>query len=315
VVLPLHKTFATRSQLTASYPLVGGIGYGRLRLSLIFRSVYLQLPRPLTGWNTGTLEVSPLASGDLPNELQQCRLVFRTLYAKRKMLPSPSNPGEWNRKQRDRPIRLAVCRRYASCLLVQFRKYSIGPDTTAAWAVLWFKEIVDDEEMEVELKVRKGEDMKRAVNNCVEVGEIVGTLKLKLRFWPGLSGYHTSIASSDADMRDVMEVLEAAEDAREVDEYCSDVSTTSSSSSGSEHDDGGDDDGKRGFVDELREYKHRRKDLHRRHRGLMQFRAARKVAWIGHGMKERSHEIGEDVKARWNHRSGSPEGGKVETEV
>jgi hypothetical protein len=230
------------------------------------------------------------------------------------MLPSPTNTGEWNRKQRDRPIRLAVCKRYASCLLVQFRKYSIGPDTTVAWAVLWFKEIPDDEEMEVELKVRRGGDMKRAISNCVEVGEVVGVLKLKLRFWPGLSGYHTSIA--DADMHDVMEVLGAAEDAREVDEYCSDVSASSSSSSGgSDNDDDDNNEGKRGFRDELREYKHHRKDLHRRHRGLMQFRTARKVAWIGHGLKERGHEFGENVKARLNHRSGCPEGGKVETEV
>ncbi|KAA8903088.1 hypothetical protein FN846DRAFT_908234 [Sphaerosporella brunnea] len=296
VVLPLHRVFSNRSQVTSSYPLVGGIGYGRLRLSLIFRSVYLQLPRPLAGWNTGTLEMFPHASASgLPNDLLQCRLLFRTLYAKRKMFASSSNPGEWNRKHLDLPILLA---------------YSIGPDTTPAWAVLWLKDIVDDEMMELELPVCRGH-MKRAVNNCVSEGEVIGSLRLKLRFWPGLSGYHQSVAGADWDMRDVMEMLEAAEDAREVEEYCSDVSMSSSSDS----DSGEEDDWKRRFKDELKEYKHKHKDLHRRHRGLMQFRAARKFAWIRHGIKERGYEIGHETKARWKHRSGYPDGGEMETEV
>ncbi|KAF8253956.1 hypothetical protein K440DRAFT_618525 [Wilcoxina mikolae CBS 423.85] len=324
VVVPLPKIFSSRSQLTSSFPLTGGIGYGRLRLSLSFRSVQLRLPPQLLGWNIGTLEIFPhaTASENLPDGLKTNRLVFRTLYGKRKLFPDSSSPGTWNRKRRERPIRLAVCKRYASCLLVQFRQYSIGPDTTSAFCTLWFKDPCDNEEVELELPVRRkiGDAMHRAVRNAVDEGEVVGSLKLRLRYYPGLSGYHQSLASSDKDIADVMEVLDAAEDAKEVESIPSVDSSSSSSSSSDDDDDSVNedskyDDGKRGFKDELKEYKQNRKDLHRRHRGLMQWQAARKLAWVGREMKERGHELSTDVKGKLKHRSGRGDGDKVEMEV
>lgn len=329
VVVPLHKIFSTRSQLTASYPLTGGIGFGRLRLSLAFRSVQLRLPRQLLGWSYGTLEISPpaVASDDLSADLRANRLVFRTLYGKRKLFPeSPSTSSTtWTRGRRERPLRLAVCGRYASCLLVQFRKYSIGPDTTSAFGVLWFKDLCDDDEVEVHLPVRRksGGNMHRAVRNAVgdgAEGGIAGTVKLKLRFHPGLSGYHQPLAggASDHNMTEVMEILDAAEDAKEIEVFPLSTAAASSSSDDSSSDgerlgETKDNDGGGGFKDELKEYKRDRKDLHRRHRGLMQWQAARKLAWVGREMKERGHELSADVKGKLKHRPGGED--KVETEV
>ncbi|KAG6871698.1 hypothetical protein C0995_001219 [Termitomyces sp. Mi166 len=49
VVLPFQTLFTHHgtSHLTDSFPLVGGTGYGRMRISLTFRSVQLQLSPPL----------------------------------------------------------------------------------------------------------------------------------------------------------------------------------------------------------------------------------------------------------------------------
>lgn len=210
---------------------------------------------------SGTLEAFPHASASsgIPHDLAQRRLVFRTLYGKRKMFPDSDAPKEWNRKRRDSPLRLPVCTRYASCLLVQFRKYSLGPGTTPAFTVLWLKDIADSEEVDIELPVRKG-NLKRAVKNADSEGEQVGTLKLRVKFWPGLSGYHQHIAAADKDMADVMQVLKAAEDAKAVGEH--DSGTSSSPDSSDEDDNDYDDtrksnadhdDGKRGFKDELKE--------------------------------------------------------------
>jgi hypothetical protein len=38
------------------YPLDGGIGFGRIRISLLFRSIETRLPPNLLGWNVGTFE-------------------------------------------------------------------------------------------------------------------------------------------------------------------------------------------------------------------------------------------------------------------
>ena len=323
VVVPVHHIFSTRSQITTAYPLTGGIGYGRLRLSLSFRSVRLSLPPNLLGWNTGTLELQPHATcSNLPSEFTNCRLVFRTLYAKRKLFPDSSSSGTWDRKGSDRPLRLAVCKRYGSCLLVQFRKYSVGPDTTAAFAVLWFKDIADDVETPVTLGVYKNTDkaMRRAVSNTVDgPGDKIGELSLTLQFYPGLSGYHQTLASSDKDLSKVMAVLDAVEDAKEQTEGVSSASTSESDSSDSDSDisrhrqEDSDDDGKRGLKDELKEYKKNKKDLHRRHRGLMQWSGARKVAWMGRGVKEKGHELGQSVKGKF--KGGGLKREKVEHEV
>lgn len=98
------------------------MGYGRLKFTLIFRSVQVQLPKRLLGWDVGTLEIQPNlyavttsalsgvdgggttpvvveGAGDgamgkkggsgkvLPSDLAGCHLVLRTRYGKGKMLP------------------------------------------------------------------------------------------------------------------------------------------------------------------------------------------------------------------------------------
>ncbi|KAI5788385.1 hypothetical protein EDC01DRAFT_659889 [Geopyxis carbonaria] len=326
VVLPLSQLFKHRSQITASYPLVGGIGHGRIRLKLLFRSVKVSLPRELIGWDLGTLEVLPggASSSDLPSDLTSCRLVFRTLYGKGKMLPRSSEPGHWDRKN-SRPLRLAVQKRYGSCISIKFRKRLVGPDTTPAFATFWLKDIPDDEEITVNVPVLRihDADFDRAVKDTVvPQGEPTGSLQLRLRFHPGLSGYHQSLASKDPDMADVMAVLDAAEDSKESEfDNFSDYSGSSSSSDSDSDssvdtkDDGRKDNEKCGIKDELKDYKKNRHEMHRRHRGLMQWKGVRNLAWIKNEIEEKGEGLGQKVKRRWKHQAPKGDGGKVETEV
>jgi Ca2+-dependent lipid-binding protein len=57
-VVPLRLTdiLQTSSQATRWYPLDGGIGFGRIRISLLFRSVETRLPPNMLGWEVGTFE-------------------------------------------------------------------------------------------------------------------------------------------------------------------------------------------------------------------------------------------------------------------
>src|SRR6201996_886422 len=56
VPLKLSDILDTSSQVTRWYPLDGGIGFGRVRISLLFRSVETRLPTNLLGWDVGTFE-------------------------------------------------------------------------------------------------------------------------------------------------------------------------------------------------------------------------------------------------------------------
>lgn len=56
VPLKLSDILETSSQVTRWYPLDGGIGFGRIRISLLFRNIETRLPPNLLGWDVGTCE-------------------------------------------------------------------------------------------------------------------------------------------------------------------------------------------------------------------------------------------------------------------
>ena len=313
VILPLPEILKHRSHFTESLPLVGGIGYGRMRLSLTFRSVQLKLPKRLRGWDVGTLEIFSRVkpSSDLPSDYNNCRLVFRVPYGKGKMIPDgqeendTQGPRLWVPKHH-KPIRLPVKKRYATCLLILLRRRVVGPDLTPAFATLWLKDIPDDEEVDLSLPVYRNEGpaLERAQASAMtDIGQQVGTLELKLRFWPGLSGYHHKVAKNDKNMADVMEALDCAEGEQDAstellkDEGDAGSDSSSSSSSSSEGSDNSSDEereeGPSGVVGKVKNFKKRNGELHRRHRGLMQWKGVRNVAWAARNVENRAEDLGE----------------------
>lgn len=302
VYLPLSEVFKERSQSVQFYPLAGGVGYGRIRVSMLFRSVQLRAPRSMLGWDCGTLEISHEAQGpDLPHSLQLHRIKFRTTLAKGKMYSSHED-GKWS-THKDEAIRLPVVKRYTTPLVVEFRSSSILLDKTPAFSVLWLKNIPDDEEQSIRLPVFKG-NLKRAEKNCLpedELGERIGTLQFKVTFWRGLGGYHRKYASSDQNMKDVMESLDVANG---IINSAHDMGEHGETDSGSDDDEDEPDetkglskarlkksedkdgagsdkqnktlekDGKRGLKEEIKEYKQHKNELHGRHRGVMQWKVS-----------------------------------------
>lgn len=302
VYLRLSRIFDKRSQMIDKFPLIGGIGYGRARISLVFRSVQVQIPKELLGWEYGTLEVTgPITSQDIASDLRGLRLKLRTTVHRVKMYSSSSEEGiEW-RGRKDRPVRLAVRKRYSSCLVIEFRKNNLGLDTTPAFAILWLKGIPDEEEMTLTLPVWHGDaGLKRAEANCIhEFGEKMGTLRVPLKFWRGLSGYHHKLASKSPNLQDVLDVLKTANETKEASTAMADEDpgSSSSDSSSSEDDDllspirkrgkkfsaaitgkdadrGREDEGRRGPLDQLQEYKDHSDQIHRQQRGVMQWKVS-----------------------------------------
>ena len=53
----------------------------------------------------------------------------------------------------------------------------------------------------------------------------------------------------------------------------------------------------------LKDFRAKQGDLNRRHRGLMQWGAARKMAWIGHGVEENAKKVGERLMFK-HHEKG-----------
>jgi len=203
VHLPLGDIFKDRSQVMGFWPLSGGIGHGRIRLSMVWRSVKLQAPRNLMGWNYGTVDVQPQAtSADCPQDLRSCKLKLKTNISMGKLYARSSSGGgggdnaeaKWTAKK-EQNVSLAVHKRYSSCMSISFKDKGFFGDKVAAFCVLWLKDIPDEEEQQLELPIWKG-DFERATSNCLEeCGERLGTLKLKLTFWAGMVSIHFPLIS------------------------------------------------------------------------------------------------------------------------
>ncbi|KDQ33994.1 hypothetical protein PLEOSDRAFT_1110809 [Pleurotus ostreatus PC15] len=308
VDLPLTRLLKHRSHITDSFPLTGGIGYGRVKLSVTFRAVEMTLAKELRGWDTGTLEVMPgvtmirtgqVDDSDMVELLKKCRISVHTTYSKQRLVLKADEDVEaaWEAK-RARSVKLAVRRRYASCVVFEFKKHALGPDLKPAFCVFWLKDIPDEEELELTLPVRYNEDdaMNRAQRTAADdiSGIVEGVeLKVKLRFWRGLSGYHKKIAKKDRDVANVMDVLDCAEEShgRGRDGLLGELSDTSSSSSSSssDSDEEAGSHGVGGVVAQIKEVKRRKGKLHRRHRGLMQWSGMRKMKWA---VKQTEENVG-----------------------
>jgi len=319
IYLPLNQIFRKRSQLADQFPLVGGIGYGRARLSMVFRSIELQAPKELLGWDYGTLEITgPITSKDLAADLTGLRIKLRTSVNRVRTYSENAGSGQSWKSKRDRPIRLAVRKRYCSSLVLEFRKNSFGPDKTPAFAVLWLKDIPDEEDKTVTLTVWRGHKaLKRAETCCVsDLGEKAGTLDVPLKFFRGLSSYHKRLASNNRNLQEVFEVLGTAHDNREIKAAMDgedDGSGDTSSSSDDEDRNGEDgekqlDDGKRGPIDQLRDYSRHSHELHRGHRGVMQWKAVRTADWMKTKLEHGKNHLTNNFK----HQDREPD---VETEV
>ncbi|KAL9127330.1 MAG: hypothetical protein Q9217_003769 [Psora testacea] len=337
IYLPLGKVFQERSQVIDSYPLVGGIGYGKARVSLVFRSIQLQAPKNLLGWDYGTIQITgPITSKDISPDLHGLRMKLRTVVNRGKMYASQSAEGSrWTGKH-GRLVHLAVRKRYCSCMVIEFRKNSLGLDKTPAFGILWLKNIPDEEDVTVRVPVWRTdkENLQRGETNCVqELGEKLGTLAMPLKFYRGLGGYHQKLASKSPSLQDVFEVLSTANDNKEAysaigGDYSSSEDSDSSDDDSQSNGDGEGksngflkkmgldsdsneehvNDGKGGPIDQIKNYKLHSDQLHRRHRGLMQWKGARTADWV-----KTKVEHGKDhLLDNFRHHERNP---GVETEV
>ena len=340
VYLPLGKTLKERSQLMDTYPLVGGIAHGRVRISMVFRSVQIQMPTELLGWDSyGTLEVTgPITSRSLSSDLQGLRLKLRAGVNRGKMYDSKDAAGDdshWTGKHQ-RPVRLAVRKRYSSSLIVEFRKNNLGLDSTPAFGIMWLKDIPDEENCSVKIQVWKGdsEKLKRAESNCLaeDLGDPAGSIQVPLKYHRGLGAYHHSLASKSPTLQDVFEVLSTANENQEVHTAMGEDEDSSLSDSDSNSDEGkgpkhaangllkklspnkepsarnGTNDHETGPIEDIKDYQKHSKQLHRRHRGLMQWKLAR----TGNYLKTKIEHGKDHVMDGFKHHERDP---GIETEV
>ncbi|KAI9734701.1 MAG: hypothetical protein M1818_006688 [Claussenomyces sp. TS43310] len=223
VPLKLSDILQTSSQVTRWYPLDGGIGYGRVRISLLFRSIETRLPPNQLGWDVGTFEfVSDkiLSTG------------YKS-YAKLKMRTGGSSgriprtqcrkldEGDgiyWDIEKKDgkNNVRLPVRYRYRSPIVFEF--HNAGKRGANAYAVIWLHHLEDNKEEDINIPIWKTDKGMRLTQNYIteenfhEIPDIkieeLGRLQFRCRFKAGTDQDHDKFVS-DNDSRETQETWEA----------------------------------------------------------------------------------------------------------
>ncbi|UNI16136.1 hypothetical protein JDV02_002602 [Purpureocillium takamizusanense] len=231
VPLKLSDVLQTSSESTRWYPLDGGIGFGRVRISLLFRSVELKLPPPQLGWDIGTFEfISDTIALTNYAPGNHVKLRLRTggssASVKKHFSKKTENGMEINITGEDgqHRMRLPVRHRYRSPVF--FELYSGGSRNPDAYAAAWLLELTDGEERDFDLPIFKCDNRLRLSQNYItqdnykEIPDMdieeVGRIRFRGRFSAGTDTDHIRFVS-DNDSRETIEAWEAcyAEGVRE----------------------------------------------------------------------------------------------------
>ena len=233
VPLRLSDILTTSSQVTRWFPLDGGIGFGRIRISLLFRSIETRLPPNMLGWDVGTFE---FLSDQIvaPGWTQNTKLKLRTGGSVGKIprnhchKSEGGNGVEWDiSAASNRQVRLPVKHRYRSPMIFEF--HVTGKRGAAAYASLWLQHLVDNEETPIDIPIWTTKNGNRLVQNYITERNVaaketpglddikeVGRLQFRGRFKAGTDEAHREFVV-DNDTRETFETWEAclAEGVRE----------------------------------------------------------------------------------------------------
>jgi len=172
VPLKISDILQTSSQVTRWYPLDGGIGFGRIRISILFRSVETRLPPQQLGWDVGTFEFMSdkiLATGYTSNAKLKMRTggssgnIPRTQCVK-------TDEGDgifWDleKKGGKNNVRLPVRYRYRSPIIFEF--HTAGKRSADAYAIVWLHHLEDNKEENINIPIWKTDKGMRLTQNYI----------------------------------------------------------------------------------------------------------------------------------------------------
>ncbi|GME65207.1 C2 domain containing protein [Neofusicoccum parvum] len=224
VPLKISDILETSSQVTRWYPLDGGIGFGRIRISLLWRSIETRLPPNLLGWDVGTFEFTSERILAV-NYNHHAKLRLRTGGSTAKIPRTEARPLDegdgmyWDlaKKEGKNDVRLPVKYRYRSPIVFEF--HLSGKRKANAYAVIWLHHFIDNEETPVNIPIWTCSSPARLTQNYItednckgEVGledlQEVGRLQFSARFKAGTDESHEAFIM-DNDSRETYETWEA----------------------------------------------------------------------------------------------------------
>ncbi|BFZ57068.1 hypothetical protein PYCC9005_004118 [Savitreella phatthalungensis] len=218
VTIKLSEVLRTSSQTTAYYALDGGMGYGRLLVSVLFRSVDVKLPPNLLGYNVGSVEILGDHVQVTGDALKGCSIRVKTDVGKDTIHAHWATDQKYDLRRvapdlQRRRLLLPVKQRYQTSIRFEF-KYS---GKTIAYGLYWLCDLVDNNETVIEVPVYKTPMAKQMTQNYISnidrdkiEADKVGRLYITLRFKMGLDESHAERMRIGNDDRETFETWQSA---------------------------------------------------------------------------------------------------------
>ena len=226
VPLRLSELLEKRSQVTRWYPLDGGIGFGRIRISLLFRSMETKLPPNMLGWDVGTFEFTSPRILAL-NYNHHAALKLRTggsvgrigKHHSHRLDEGDGYYWDVSKDETKKSIRLPVKYRYRSPVIFEFHTPNHRkPD---GYAIIWLQTLIDNEDTPINLPIWKTKNPNRLTQNYIteenfsakgspglEDVQEIGRLQFRGRFKAGMDESHGQFVV-DNNTRETFETWEA----------------------------------------------------------------------------------------------------------
>ncbi|WFD31648.1 hypothetical protein MSPP1_002687 [Malassezia sp. CBS 17886] len=291
VAMKLTDLFKDSSQVEQTFSLQDGVGYGKVALSIVFRSVQLQLPAEMRGFNTVSVDLlsNTEVTGNtqaLTEKLNNVRVTIVAGTHAHKFGTMRKQPTGAENEPR---LRIPVYDRYSTLLVWRFgRSLLPGVDAEFAIAVLPLWELADGQITDIDLPVIDGTRLSTLERNCINQQtmkthqfEQIGTLSVRVRVNSGL----------DESFRGL---VEGSRDRHEFEMYERLIGLPSRAEEASHANDDG--------VITRSERRHLNKvqtqELHMRHRGAMGYAPVRSAVWAKNGLKGHLRNFGNAVLGR-----------------
>ncbi|KAJ5304929.1 uncharacterized protein N7443_004589 [Penicillium atrosanguineum] len=224
VPIKLSDLLQTSSQVTRWYPLDGGVGFGRIRISILLRHVETKLPPTMLGWDVGTFEFASdkVVAKDYGHYTKiKMRTGGSVGKLSRRFCHMDGNDATFDTSDesyRD-SLRMPVKHRYRSPIVFEF--HTKGKRGAAAYAVLWLQHLVDNEKTDIDIPIWTTKAGTRLTQNYIteanwrakEVPGLqdlteVGRLQFSCQFSAGIDESHEAFVV-DNDSRETFETWEA----------------------------------------------------------------------------------------------------------
>ncbi|CZS98597.1 probable meiotically up-regulated gene 190 protein [Rhynchosporium agropyri] len=189
IPLKLSEILQSSSQVTRWYPLHGGTGFGRIRISLLFRSVETRLTPVQLGWDVGTFEFTS-------DKIHATGLTTKTKLRMR----TGGSSGNISRAQ------------------LIFELHSASKRSAEAYAIIWLHRLEDNKDELINIPIWKSDKGMRLTQNYITednytsipdiIIEEIGRLQFRGRFKAGTNQDHSAFVT-DNDSRETQETWAA----------------------------------------------------------------------------------------------------------